>query len=136
MKCKKCDKEVTTPHRRFIYTCVDCVHERMRGLGTKSKKHGMRGTRFYKVWENMKTRCLYRKHKAFKRYGGRGIMFCDRWAKFDNFMEDMYASYIAHSKKHGEKDTTLNRIDNNKGYEKKNCDWQTYKKQNHNRAIS
>jgi hypothetical protein len=41
-----------------------------------------------------------------------GIVVCDRWKIFENFLDDM-----------GERpnDMTLGRIDNNEGYHPKNC---------------
>jgi hypothetical protein len=45
-------------------------------------------------------------------------------------------SYAHHVEKHGEKETTIDRKDNNKGYNKGNCRWATRKKQVENRRIT
>jgi len=45
----------------------------------KSKKHGKYYHPLYRVYAGMKQRCYYKKHEAFKRYGGRGIKICDEW---------------------------------------------------------
>lgn len=97
-----------------------------------NKTHGMRKTRLYKIWVGMKTRCLNKNHTWFKHYGGRGIKVCSKWLSFIGFMEDMNKSYIAHVKKHGENNTSLDRIDGNKNYSIENCKWATKLEQSNN----
>lgn len=101
--------------------------------GENRRAHGMVGTHFYACWYDMKRRCENENYKYYNYYGGRGIKFTDKWDKFEGFMEDMYESYIEHINKHGEKDTTLDRIDTNGNYNKNNCRWATRKIQVMNR---
>lgn len=69
----------------------------------------------------MKDRCKNPKHQAYKYYGGKGIKVCKRWEKYENFVEDMG---FPPTPKH-----TLDRIDANKNYCKKNCRWVTRREQ-------
>jgi hypothetical protein len=74
----------------------------------------------------MLERCSRTNHPAFHRYGGRGITVCQRWREsFWAFVEDM-----------GERPAgaSIERIDNDKGYEPGNCKWATSKEQQRNRC--
>lgn len=75
-------------------------------------------------WTNMVARCTNPNRQDFKHYGGRGITVCERWRNsFADFLADM-----------GEKPagTSLDRIDNERGYEPGNCRWATRTEQMQN----
>lgn len=89
--------------------------------------HGMSDSKTYNSWLGMKQRCNYKGHAEYNRYGGRGIIVCDRWDSFENFLADM-----------GERPdgTSIDRIDSNGNYEPSNCKWSTAAEQQRNRRSN
>lgn len=91
----------------------------------RSTTHGDSKKRLYIIWRNMQYRCFIKTNQDFENYGGRGITVCDRWRRYENFREDMGASY-----KPG---LSLDRISTNGNYEPGNCKWSTVLEQNRNK---
>jgi len=89
-----------------------------------TKTHGMSHTKLYKVWQGMKTRCTNPNSINFNRYGGRGITYDPRWEFFENFEKDMAEGYRP--------GLTIERKNNDDGYNKENCIWATPAIQNRN----
>lgn len=81
--------------------------------------------KLYKRWNDIKYRCYNSNCPCYNDYGGRGIDISKEWKLFENFYNDMSASYRL--------GLTLERIDNNKGYSKENCKWIEFKHQAWNR---
>lgn len=84
----------------------------------RNLKHGMRHTKEYRAWGAMKTRALNPNTNCWKNYGGRGITVHPEWIK-------SFTAFFAHvgfapSEKH-----TIDRIENDKGYEPGNVRWAT-----------
>jgi hypothetical protein len=71
----------------------------------------------------MITRCTNKKSTHYASYGGRGITVCERWRSFKNFYADVGDA---------PEGKTLDRIDNDKGYEPSNIRWATRKEQQRN----
>lgn len=91
------------------------------------KTHGHTGTKIYNVWRAMIARCNNPDDARYKYYGGRGITVCARWLKFENFLKDMGIPPTGLS---------IERMDNERGYSKKNCKWATHTEQMRNRRNS
>jgi len=72
----------------------------------------------------MKARCESKSCRNYPIYGGRGIKICKRWQTFENFLSDM-----------GERPSgmSIDRIDNDLGYNKDNCRWASMITQARNR---
>jgi hypothetical protein len=98
-----------------------------------SRKHGMRKTRFYGIWTNMKQRSTNQSHRDWYKYGGRGIDLHADWMDFESFKSDMYDSYLEHVAKHGEDNTSIDRVNNDVGYSRSNCRWATRSEQERNK---
>lgn len=134
-----CGKEKTVRHWNLTSgmtkSCGCLQKDIVAKQGVLNTKHGMVGTRFYMIWVNMKKRCLNNKCVAYKNYGERGIKISKEWSEFKSFYDSMYESYQEHINTHGEKNTTLDRIDNNKNYYKENCKWSTRKEQEANKRA-
>ena len=81
----------------------------------------------YRTYRAMIQRC---KDKNKKYYYVKGIKV--EWLSYKKFKEDMYESYIEHLNKFGRKNTTIDRINSNGNYCKKNCRWATSKEQQKN----
>lgn len=96
-------------------------------------KHGLWGTPFYYIWQNMKARCINKNSKAYKYYGDRGITYDLKWENFLGFKEDMYFKYIYAKKEYKNNRLTLEREDTNQGYNFKNCSFIPKSQQNKNK---
>lgn len=104
-----------------------CGCFRTEQLVARSTTHGHSGTSIYWTWADMINRCTNPTHHHWAGYGGRGITVCERWRTFANFLADM-----------GERPEgmTLDRIDNDRGYEPGNCRWTDWSTQAKNRRPS
>jgi hypothetical protein len=123
-----CGHEWLIPHSQITDTtprsCKGCAPKnRESHIALPKGKHHKKSHPSYGSWYSMIRRCTSAKHVAYHNYGGRGITVCERWLSFDAFVEDMGIRPNDHS---------IERNDNNKGYEPSNCRWATAKEQRAN----
>ena len=79
----------------------------------------------YVAWQNMRARCNRATHPSYQYYGGRGIAVCPEWDSFERFLEDVG--------QRPDPSLSLDRIDNDRGYEPGNVRWATRVEQAANR---
>ena len=92
---------------------------------TKSKQHYRR---LYNIWHKMKFRCEKEYCRHYNKYGGRGIKVTKRWQKFSNFYNDMIDTYVPK--------LTIERVNVDGNYCKKNCIWIPNEDQAKNRRTT
>lgn len=79
-------------------------------------------------WRAMLDRCENPKSPSWQWYGAKGIVVCERWHSFDNFLVDM-------GERPG-KAYTLERKNGQRVYCAENCCWATAKEQGRNRSSN
>jgi len=101
-------------------------------LGTRSRTHGHSHSKSptYQAWCNARQRCSDPTDIRYPTYGARGITVCDRWLGkhgFGNFLADM-----------GERPPgmSIDRRDNDRGYDPDNCRWATRLEQARNKTST
>ena len=77
-------------------------------------------------WSQMIQRCCNPNNRAYQDYGGRGIFVCVEWLK-------SFSSFLLHIGMRPGPGYTVDRIDNDRGYEPGNVRWATWKEQQRNR---
>jgi hypothetical protein len=123
-KCGNLVLHTTKDLRSGRYKSCGC--KRVEFASTLNKRHGKTGTKVYRTWKGIKSRCLNTKSHAYKDYGGRGISIAPEWK--DNF-EAFYAEIgDPPSDNH-----SIDRIDNERGYEPGNVRWVASGIQNNNK---
>ena len=110
--------------REDIKSCGCLLSEMRHG---EAKANNGAHSRLYKIWADMKSRCLNPDYPMFKRYGACGVSICSEWSEsFIVFKGWALANGYSEN-------LTIDRKDNDKGYCPSNCRWATREQQVHNR---
>lgn len=117
-----------TENRSGVYSC-GCKKRGKHGKPSKYPNIPLaKDNPAYHSWIRMRVVCNNPKHNSFARFGGIGIVVCERWDDFMCFLEDM-----------GEQPEgmTLDRLDPMGDFEPGNCVWVTRRarRQTMHRAV-
>lgn len=93
-----------------------------------TRTHGLTNHPIYQSWGDMKARCANATHKWYPSYGGRGIRVAPEWVDFSVFAADMMPTW--------QRGLQLGRIDNDVGYSKANCRWETPMQNQNNKSSN
>ncbi len=137
-------KPTSKQKRRYgLYECPDCgKHFKVNSYNVKYKNqhgcascrgtrlkttHGMTGTISYNAWKNMMSRCYDIKNSHYDRYGGRGITVCKEWHDFEVYNVWFQDTHID--------GLTMDRTNNDMGYEPTNIKWKNMAHQAQNTRL-
>jgi hypothetical protein len=106
-----------------------CAAKLKHGTMKPIESHGAYRTTEYRIWQGIKNRCSNPNDPRHKWYGARGIFMCVEWR--DSFVA--FRNYVGHrpSLQH-----SLDRIDNDRGYEPGNVRWALGAQQQRNSRSS
>ncbi len=121
--------ETSLPHSKSLRNgttqSCGCLKREIIKAGA-NRSHGRTDTSEYRAWTDIKTRCFNRNREDWPHWGGRGITICSEW-------RDDFAAFFEHVGPRPSAQHSIDRRDNERGYEPGNVRWATYSEQNLNR---
>lgn len=85
---------------------------------------------------SMVSRCYNPTDTNYQRYGAKEIHVAEAWHDKEQFIIDMFPSFLEFEAEHGVGTASIDRIDNSLGYCPSNCRWLTLNQQAHNRTTN
>lgn len=128
----QCGTRRAVTHERLKYgksLSCGCYALELRAARTLTHGEGRSRTVLYVLWVNIRARCLNPEHRDYPRYGGRGISIFAAWA--DDYAA--FRDYIVSTLGPRPRGTSLDRRDNDKGYQPDNVRWANRNRQQRNR---
>lgn len=101
-----------------------CLRKEAAALqGKINAKHGLTSHKLFRLWTDINYRCHNPDSARYENYGGRGIRVFEEWrtdpTKFFEYIEvNLGPKPLSKTMRY-----SLNRIDNDKGYEPGNIEW-------------
>jgi len=128
----KCDcgneAEVSHGNLRSGHTeSCGCLTKR-KGEDNPKFLHGMQKTKAYKSWCKIKERCYCETNPSYPAYGAVGI-------KTDDLFKEDFLAFLVEVGEPPAKNSTIDRIDNNKGYVAGNMRWASPHQQARNKSL-
>lgn len=114
-----CGLRITIPEYYMIRD-----HSPKTNCGCKRKTIKTHFKSEYGIWNMMHVRCEDPRHEAYKHYGGRGIKVCFEWNKINPDGKG-FERFLEHVGKRPSMAHSIDRIDNDKGYQPGNVRWAT-----------
>jgi hypothetical protein len=127
---KSYEAAIKTLHDGRIISCGCSSRDRIVKHNVDIATHKLSGHPLYKTWLNILSRCENPTNRSYADYGGRGIKICLEWHNVRVFIAWMDANLGPRPD-----GMTLDRIDNDRGYEPDNLRWATRAVQNANRRT-
>lgn len=108
-----------------------CLHKEESAVRAKHQftKHADSGSRLYRIWKSMHTRCKNKNSKSYHDYGERGISICQEWNDYLKFKEWSISNGYRD-------DLTIDRINVNGNYCPENCRWVAWDVQQINKRTT
>lgn len=119
------ERTLSNQRKSVNKVCNSCTIK----LVSKAKvkyKDDRHNRKLYGIWKGMNTRCYNKSAESYPDYGGRGITVCDEWR--DTSPENYY-NFLNHVWPRPSDNHSIDRVDNNKGYDPSNVEWKTSKQQ-------
>lgn len=117
--------------RRGLSKSCGCERNTQTSIRRTTHGHSSGGVKTpeYQTWARIKTRCTNENHSDYPDYGGRGLMVAAEWV-------DDFEAFYAHIGPKPTSKHSIDRIDNERGYEPGNVRWATTEVQSNNKRSN